>query len=134
MNRHATEHLKGFIAKIFEAFQHGAGSDTQPITVDLALAMIWREVDVVAQNDSPRAFRKTLWLRVRASKEAVEIAWPLPNKITTIRCIGPREEGHGSVYYVTYSGVSIAQAYDIVNDLRRRGCEVRDYHYGCFRL
>jgi hypothetical protein len=134
MNKHATEYLKGFVAKTLEAFQSGSGSVDHPVTMEVALASIWREIDLVAQSESPRAFRDTLWLRVRPNEDAADVQWPLPKRLATVRCIGPRKEGHQPVYYVTYGGVSMEQAYAAINDLRRQGHEVRDFHYGCFRV
>jgi len=67
----AAEHLKSVVQTVLGAFQTGAGICNglpEPMTFELAVQTLWREIDRVFYSEWPRDAHKRIQLRI--SKEA----------------------------------------------------------------
>lgn len=103
--RAALESIKEHVRRTIFAYQEGAGSQDTPFTADLAVAAIWREIDL--RSSAIGANRGTCWFRVEVQPDLVANVFELLSKkleVSTIDCVGPRAEGANAVLYLTTTG------------------------------
>lgn len=100
--RVALESIKEHVRRTIFAYQEGAGSQDSPFTADLAVAAIWREIDL--RSSAIGANQGTSWFRVEVRPEAVANVFETVSTeidVSTIDCVGPRTEGANAVLYMT---------------------------------
>jgi hypothetical protein len=113
--RLAFESIKEHVRQVVLAFQEGSGSQDSPFTADLAIAAIWREIDI--RSKSLGALEGTSWFRVEVKGNAVaEFAAYLDEHIDfdTVECAGPRVEDGNAVVYLTSSAQGAVVLFDLL--------------------
>jgi hypothetical protein len=100
MEHEAGTALKARIHEIHNTWTKGLGEEENPITIDIALNLMWEAIDDLAIHERN-------WMRVRlvseTKKDAIlfEVLESLP--VTTLYKIAARVVGHKDVYYLTFA-------------------------------
>jgi hypothetical protein len=128
----SAEHLKAFVTSVFNAFHTGSGDNETPMTIDMAQAAIWREVEVCINDEYPGAFDRVAYYRVTvpAGKAIPEIEGA---PVVASRCLGRRNPEDPDVYYLTLQTDDFAAGYKCKCVFEQAGLEVRDWRFGCIR-
>lgn len=131
------EHCKEYIRELFQAFQDGSGSEDAPFTLELAVAAAWRKMDQVLLEQFPKELRGTVRMRVACEPDK-EVQFP---GAVSVRKLGARpfvryypdgssETSLGEdVYYVIVPARDHTQVLEIVKNLAKTGCKVRDWEF-----
>jgi hypothetical protein len=135
----AAEHLKDYITHVLEAFMPGRGTNfgaDEPITLDVALRLIWAEVQrMIMQLDDGSEPATASYFRVDApdmeiltmALERQGVTW------ATARFRAARKEGDRVVAYLTtlmnLDPILVAK---IAAQLQAVGCNVRECSAGAY--
>lgn len=95
-------HLKDYVRTTVMAFQDGAGSQDAPFTADLAIAAMWREIDLWMENVG--ALEGTSWYRISVATEDLSRVVAEIDRavdVDTMTCVGARFDGDLNVLYLT---------------------------------
>lgn len=131
--REDAEYLKSFINECLDAWKTGGGDENNPITLDLAVRSIWREVDRVwdglpIPTDQAR-YRVTVPPGREQKLNEFVTARATSDPITSLIWLGPRNNGDPAVVYLLAVARTATAAFAMYNSLRDAGFEVRDWRW-----
>jgi hypothetical protein len=134
------EHLKDYITHVLEAFMPGRGTNfgaDEPITLDVALRLIWAEVQrVIMQLDDDSKPATVSYFRVDApDMKTLTEALEKPQGVIwgTARFRAARKEGDRAVVYLTtWMNLDPITVGKIAAQLQAAGCNVRDFSAGAY--
>lgn len=94
--------IKECVREVIMAYREGAGSPGAPMTADLAVAAIWREIDLRAEAIG--ALDDSFWFRVEVDpSKLLDFVDGIEAGVLyeTLHCVGARHENDSTIVYLT---------------------------------